>query len=355
MSKTSFSARTRGIGKQILTIMRHVLFHNGWVKLIAILISLVLWAGLISQDESLTREKTWQNVNVSITGEDTLKRNGYIIVNDLEELLSNISVTAAVPQKQYDAADVSIYNLRLELSRLMGTGTQELKLQSTASSVYGRVINTIPATVSVQIEEYSVRQRVPVSAKIDVPYQNGWYKEWYMPNPAVDPTLITVSGPRDLVKDISIARVLIDPESLEWSEGTLVTTGEIQLYDRAGKPVESPLLDISTEGTAIDTVLIEGSVLPTKTFSISDQVEIQGGVKEGYRIVSTKISPETITVAARNEVLEQMNEIAFDRVITLDELDETTVFQIKVQKPSEDAVLSNDTVTVTVEVERDQD
>ena len=59
----------------------------------------------------------------------------------------------------------------------MGTGTQELKLQSTASSVYGRVINTIPATVSVQIEEYSVRQRVPVSAKIDMPYQNGWYKE----------------------------------------------------------------------------------------------------------------------------------------------------------------------------------
>ena len=50
-----------------------------------------------------------------------------------------------------------------------------------------------------------------------------------------------------------------------------------------------------------------------------------------------------------------MNEIAFDRIITLDELDETTVFQIKVQKPSEDAVLSNDTVTVTVEVERDQD
>ena len=95
--------------------------------------------------------------------------------------------------------------------------------------------------------------------------------------------------------------------------------------------------------------------MPTKSFSISDQVEIQGGAKEGYRIVSTKISPETITVAARNEVLEQMNEIAFDRVITLDELDETTVFQIKVQKPSEDAVLSNDTVTVTVEVERDQD
>ena len=355
MSKTSFSARARSIGKQILTIMRHVLFHNGWVKLIAILISLVLWAGLISQDESLTREKTWQNVNVSVTGEDTLKRNGYIIVNDLEELLSNISVTAAVPQKQYDAADVSIYNVRLELSRLMGTGTQELKLQSTASSVYGRVINTIPSTVSVQIEEYSVRQRVPVSAKIDVPYQNGWYKEWYMPNPAVDPTLITVSGPRDLAQSISIARVFIDPDKLEWAEGTLWTTGEIKLYNRAGEEIQSPLLDITTEGTTIDTVLIEGNVLPTKSFSVSNMIEMQGEVKEGFRLVSFKVSPETVTVAARNEVLEQMNELALDRNISLEDLEETTVFQLKVQKPSEDAVLSNETVTVTAEIERKED
>ena len=64
------------------------------------------------------------------------------------------------------------------------------------------------------------------------------------------------------------------------------------------------------------------------------------------------MSPETITVAARNEVLEQMNELALDRNISLEDLEETTVFQIKVQKPSEDAVLSNETVTVTVEIER---
>ena len=57
----------------------------------------VLWAGLISQDNSLTRDKSWQNVNVSVNGLDTLKRNGFIVVSDLEELLANVSVTAAVP------------------------------------------------------------------------------------------------------------------------------------------------------------------------------------------------------------------------------------------------------------------
>ena len=355
MNKASFAAKSREIGKIIWKATCHVLFHNGWVKLIALLISLVLWAGLISQDETLTRDKTWQNVNISVSGEDSLKRSGFIVVSDLEELLSGVSVTAAVPQKQYESAEASAYNLRIDLSRLKGTGMQELKILSTGSAAYGKIVNTVPAVLNVEVEEYSVRQRIPVSVKVGGEYQNGWYRNWYMPNPNVDPTLITVSGPRDLAQSISIARVFIDPDKLEWAEGTLWTTGEIKLYNRAGEEIQSPLLDITTEGTTIDTVLIEGNVLPTKSFSVSNMIEMQGDVKEGYRLVSFKVSPETVTVAARNEVLEQMNELALDRNISLEDLEETTVFQLKVQKPSEDAVLSNETVTVTAEIERKED
>ena len=355
MNKASFAAKSREIGKIIWKATCHVLFHNGWVKLIALLISLVLWAGLISQDETLTRDKTWQNVNISVSGEDSLKRSGFIVVSDMEELLSGVSVTAAVPQKQYESAEASAYNLRIDLSRLKGTGMQELKILSTGSAAYGKIVNTVPAVLNVEVEEYSVRQRIPVSVKVGGEYQNGWYRNWYMPNPNVDPTLITVSGPRDLAQSISIARVFIDPDKLEWAEGTLWTTGEIKLYNRAGEEIQSPLLDITTEGTTIDTVLIEGNVLPTKSFSVSNMIEMQGDVKEGYRLVSFKVSPETVTVAARNEVLEQMNELALDRNISLEDLEETTVFQLKVQKPSEDAVLSNETVTVTAEIERKGD
>ena len=354
MNKASFTAKAGEIWKTVWKAARHVVFHNGWVKLIALLISLVLWAGLISQDETLTRDKTWQNVNISISGEDSLKKSGYIVVSNLEELLSNVSATAAVPQKQYESAESSAYNLRVDLSRLKGTGNQELKILSTASAVYGKITNTVPSALNVEVEEYIVRQRIPVSVKVGGEYQNGWYRDWYMPNPNVDPTLITVSGPRDLAQSISIARVYIDPEKLDWTEGTLWTTGEIRLYNRAGDEIQSPLLDITTEGTAIDTVLIEGNVLPTKSFNVNNMIEIQGTVKEGFRFASLKVSPETITVAARNEVLEQMNELALDRNISLEDLEETTVFQLKVQKPSEDAVLSNETVTVTVEIEREE-
>lgn len=354
MSKTSAAARWKGIGKQVLAAAKHVLFHNGWVKLLAIMISLVLWAGLISQDETLTREKTWQNVNISVNGADTMKRNGYIVVSDLEEKLGNVSVSAAVPQKQYEAADPSAYSLRVDLTRINGTGEQELKILSTSSSTYGKVTGTTPSSVTVDVEEYIVRQRIPVQVDVTGEYKNGWYRDWYMTSPSVDPMLVAINGPRTLAQTISRAKVPLDPDTLDWTEGTKQTTGDIKLYNRAGEEVSSPLLSVTTEGVQIDSVLIEYTVLPTKSFNVSDMIELQGNVKEGYKVSSIKVSPETIRVAARNEVLEQMNELVLDRVINLQDLEETTVFQIKVQKPSEDAVLSNETVTVTVEVERDE-
>ena len=347
MSKSSFSARSKEIGKQLLKAGKHVLFHNGWVKLLAVLISLTLWAGLISRD------KTWQNVSVSISGADTLKRNGFIVTSDLEEMLSNVTVSAAVPQKQYDAAETSAYNLRVDLTRINGTGEQELRILSTASSTYGKVVSTVPSTVTVQVEEYFVRQRIPVQVDVTGDYKNGWYGDWYMPSPSVDPVLVAVNGPRDIVNTISRAKATLNPENIEWAEGTMQTTSEIRLYNRSGEEVSSPLINITTESVIIDTVLVECSILPTKSFNIRNLIETQGMVKDGYRVSSVKVSPETIRVAARNEVLEQMDDIAMDRNINLQDLSETTVFQLKVQKPSEDAVLSNETVTVTVEVEPD--
>ena len=62
--------------------MRHLFLHNGWLKIIAVVISLVLWAGLISQDETVTRDKSFQHVNVSVTGTELMKSNGYIVVSD---------------------------------------------------------------------------------------------------------------------------------------------------------------------------------------------------------------------------------------------------------------------------------
>ena len=332
--------------------LRHLLLHNGWLKAIAVLISVVLWAGLISQDEAITRDKTFQNVAVSVSGAEALKSNSLIVVSDLDELLDDVTITAAVPQKQYERAEASIYNVRLDLSRIKGTGEQEVKLQSTNSSTYGKVTSINPSSVKVQVEDYIVRQRIPVSVP---PFEGEIPDGWYMSTPSVDPALIAVSGPGSIVQNISRARAYIKPEDSEWKEGQILTSSEIVLSNRMGEVVDSPLLRITSSSLTIDSVLIELNILPSKTFETAELIRTTGTAASGYTIKNIRISPETVTVAAREEVLEQMNDLSLDRnTINVENLKETTPFQLKVQKPSEDAILSNETITVTVEIEAEE-
>ena len=341
--------KKKGNSKQtLLEGLKHLLLHNWGFKLLAILISLLLWAGLISQDETITRDKTFNNVTVNVIGSDAMKRNGYIVVSDLSEALADVSVTAAVPQMQYERAEAASYNVRVDLSRISDTGEQELRLLSTASSTYGRVTGINPASILVDVEDYVVRYRIPVSVSITGETPEGWF----MSAPSVDPPLVVVSGPRNLVNTISRARVFLNPEEVEWTEGVTVLTEGITMYNRNGEEVKSDLLDISYDNVMLDSVVLEAYILPTRTFETEELISTINKVANGYEVKAIHISPESITVAARGEVLSQMTELALsEHYVDLKNLKDTTSFQIKVSKPSEDSVLSNDTITVTVNVE----
>ena len=347
MSEEKAVSRFSTLTKYLLEGLRHIFLHNGWMKLLALLISLMLWAGLISQDESLTRDKTFQDVNVNVVGSDTMKSNGHIVVSDLTELLKGVSITAEVPQKQYENAEASAYNIRLDLSRINTTGEQEVKILSSPSSSYGKVTRINPETITVNVEEYLPRPTIPVSATLEGKIPDGWYISAL----TADPNLIAVGGPKSLASTISRARAFINTDDIEWVEGTLVTSAEIKLFNRSGEEVDSRLLSITNSSLAIDSVLVEATMLPTLTFDTKDMIQINGDPAEGYEVTDIRISPENITVAARQEVLDQLEELPVERNVNVNDLSETTVFQMKVQKPSEDAVISNETLTVTVVID----
>ncbi len=344
---SSADKSTQGAGNKILRGLRHLILHNGWFKLLALLISVLLWAGLISQDESLTRDKVFSNVSVNVIGTDTMKRNGYIVVSNLSEVLGEVTAVAAVPQQQYERAEVSSYNIRVDLSRINGTGMQELRLLSTASSSFGRITSLTPSTVSVEVEDYLVRYRIPVTLIVDGTVPEGWN----ITSTIVDPSLVAVSGPRSLVNSISRARAVLNLEEVDWTEGSGIFLAGLKLYNRSGEEVNNPLLQVSYDNVLLDSVVVEMNILPTRSYEAAGMISAINRVADGYEVKGIHFSPERITVSARREVLDQLNELALsDHYVDLNGLTETTNFQIRVSKPGGDAVLSTETITVTVEV-----
>ena len=101
----------------------------------------------------------------------------------------------------------------------------------------------------------------------------------------------------------------------------------------------------------IDTVMVSYNVLAKKVFKTEYCANLTGKVAKGYTINKVTYSPETITVTDSSEVLETVDSILVeDTGINVNGMKATKSFPLKVLKPSENSVISNDTITVTVEI-----
>lgn len=323
-----------------------LLLKNWGFKLIALISAVILWAGLISQDPTLTREKVFSGVTISVTGADTMKRNGYIVVSDLDNIRKDAYMRVEVPQMQYDNASASTYNPRVDLSRIKQTGTQTLRVTTTSTSTYGAVSEISPATLEIEVEEYITRYRIPVMVYTTSQPPEGYFAT----TPSVDPPVVAISGPRSLVEKIVRAEAVMDQSTLPAREGTVRTAIPFKLIDTKGNAVESKLVEVTSESVLLDTVVIEQTLYPVRTLALSDVGLVTGTPAEGYEIKSITITPDVIIAAGSASSLEALDTLYPDSQVDVGEMTESFTQQIKVRRPSELNYLSASSVTVAVEI-----
>lgn len=336
----------RGLGNRALRITKHVFLHNWPYKLLALALAVILWAGLIAQDPTLTRDKTFSNVSVNVTGMDSLKKNGYVVVNDVTELLNNCQFTVAVPQQQYDEADASMFNIRLDLSKIRSAGPQEVRLQYTNSSTYGNVTAIYPETITVDVEEYLTRSRIPVSVSLNGETPEGWY----VTAPTADPALIAVSGPKSIVETISRAKVAIDPEQIEWTEGACRIAVPFELYDRSGEIVDNPQIETTSESVYIESVIMEMTLYPMKEVKIGDLGLVTGAPAKNYAITNIMYTPDKLYIAGPQTVLDTIETAFISGNVDASRKNESFSQQVKVIRPAETVWISSDTLNAEIEI-----
>ena len=339
-------SRGQGGWKQLAKAALRMLLNNWGFKLLALLLAVVLWAGLISQDPTLTREKVFSDVTINVTGNDTIKRNGLIVVSDLSSLLQNATLRVDVPQMQYQNAQSGYYNARIDLSRITQTGVQEVRVLTTNSTAYGSVSEISPATLEIEVEEYITRYRIPVTVDTVGTVPDGYYTT----TPTLDPPLVAVSGPRSLVDRVVRAEAVLDLSTLPAREGLVRTAIPFRLLDEKGNAVESSLLEVTSESVLMDSVVVEQTLYSLRTMALSDVGLITGTPANGYEIKSVSITPEQVTAAGRESSLALLDTLYPDSSVSVEGASRSFNQQVKVRKPSELVYLSSDSVTVAVEI-----
>ncbi|MBR6569939.1 MAG: hypothetical protein IKK75_05745, partial [Clostridia bacterium] len=146
--------------------LARVLVRNWPWKLLSLFLAICLWAGLITQDPTLTRERIFTDVPLTITGTETLRRNGLIVLSGLEDENLIARLRVEVPQREYNTVTYTNYNPRVDLSRISQPGEQQVKLVATSTVSYGTVEDISPDTITIVVDEYITNYRVPVSVNL---------------------------------------------------------------------------------------------------------------------------------------------------------------------------------------------
>ncbi len=324
------------------------LLVNNWPwKLLSLFLAVCLWAGLITQDPSLTRERVFSDASLSVTGSDALRRNGLIVVSGLEEENLHARLRVEVPQREYSTVSYLNYNPRVELSRITETGEQEIKTYATSTTAYGTVEDISPSTLKVVVDEYVTNYRIPVSVNVIGEYPEGFYGGAF----TRDPSLVALSGPKSLVDQVARIYVDYDASLLKPETGEVATALPMRLVDREGNEIQSKLLEVTSSGVVLRSIIVAQNLYAVRELPISELDLISGEPARGYRVAGVDVNPSTLRAAGLEDVINDLQSLFVDSTVDVEGKDETFTATLRVKKPTELPYLNTTTVNVTVTIE----
>ena len=328
--------------------------HNwGW-KLGCLVAAIFLWGALISQDASLMRTKVFNDVTVSVLNEETMMRNGYIVVSGLDsEALSGIRMRVEVPQRMYDTVQASNYNVRVDLSRIRGTGTQTLQVLTNNTATYGNVIDLSVNTIEVEVEEYVTRSRIPVRIASTGKLQDGLYAA----AATADPIYVEIAGPKSQVDAVARCVVPYDLSELPYYVGTERTALPFRLEDRQENVIPQDHITVSplNSGIQIETITVEQTFYEVVSLPVDVASLLTGLPAEGYHVESIAIDPSQVRVAFNDQIdTSAVGSLYAATPADISGLNALKTFTVALTRPSDAKYIGVTSVMVTVDIRPDQ-
>ena len=301
----------RGPFRGLRDMMARIVGSKRFLLLASLLVAVLTWSVLVASDTTLTRPKTFQNVSVSVIGEATLKSRGFIVMDDLDDLVSGVRMTVEVTQANYNRVSGTSYNPHFDLTEVTGVGENTLEI-AYSSQIYGPVISCEPSTITVNVERYMTR-RVPVVLEMV-----GFAPEdVYLDSYRTDPTMLSVSGPQSLVTSVARAVAKLDLSTLSTDRASDRTALDVELQDASGAVIVSDKLEITNQTVITDSVIVDTEVVPAAMVPLELDSLVTGEPAEGYELANVYVEQDALRVAAKQEILGSIEFITVDQPLDI--------------------------------------
>lgn len=238
----------------------------------------------------------------------------------------------------YLAQDLSDHKVTLNLSNY-GVGTHKVALE------YNKPINTLnyelnPGTVTVVIYPKVSQVR---SLSIDVINTDKLPQTLVVSNVVLDRDEVIIKSYQEKLDKVASVKAIIDVNALNATKSDTYTLENVKLvaYDENGKELKD--IEIVPENVTASVVITS----PSKTVPL--KIVPKGEIRSGSAISSITSSVTSVTVYADESILNELKEIELE--IDVNNLSESKVYQMVINKPSGARSISETSVTITVTME----
>ncbi len=274
---------------------------NIMIKVVSLIFAMILW-GYVLTNVNPSRTKIISDVPVVTTGVSDFNARNLVVRGDLSSILGSVDVRLTTDITHY--FDVTNENISATVN--LGTVTEAgvVSLPVVAESSIGNVVSTDPSYINVEIDVLDTK-RIP----IDVVYQGELPEGFWHSAPVLGREDIEISGPKtdvqNVVKAICIIPLADQTESYN-------QTFDLQLLDNEDNVISSDLF----KNSITHSVTVKMDILPTKTVSISLDGAVMGEsmIPDTFEITNTTIEPSSVTIAAPQDVLDNINELYLESI-----------------------------------------
>lgn len=324
--------------------MKKKLTNNLLLKIFSVIAAFLLWIVVINIDNP-TDTFTISNIPLTVLNEQEALKNNNLTYEFVGEPVASVEVTARRTDRRKITADD--FEATVDMSEVYGaTGSVAVNITVVDNKTLIRSWTQVTRSIKVNVEEMQTQEfdiQVIRKGELADSYtvdENGI---------VVSPGKVKVTAPKSIMETIDHAGVVADVEGK--SDNILVEGAEIKLYKANGQEV-----DMSDERLTMNTAAADVSLPVAKTNQIGIDVKVNGqeDVAEGYKYITYKCSPQTVSVTGAKSLIANLEKIVLEEDLTGKSENITKTYKISDYLPEglELADGQPDTVEVVFQIEK---
>lgn len=312
------------------------LTNNIGLKILSLLFAIVVWLVVVNISDPVTT-KTFREVPVVIEHTEFLTNEGMVfeVVNESDV----VDITVSAKRSVLNEIKKADFVVTADMRELLYMQTIQIKVSLGEMDEKIEEWSCSHDTVLIEVEEQGEK-----TLEIELETEGTPAEGYTVGRYRIDPSKVTVSGPKSIVKKIEKAILRINVDSMKNDVGAVVAP---ILYDSQGEMIDGSRLTFSTSHWNVVVPIWE-------TKSVAVHAVVTGEPASGYNVGEVSCYPTALTVTGKAENLDGLSEIEIpEGVLDVNGATENVLVNVNVQQylPEGIYLVDEDTADIKVEAE----